>query len=529
MRLLLLLLLWLPFVSALDISEVMYNPVGDDAANEFVEIFGADNLSNYTFGDLAVNQTLTLISFVPGNFSLLVPSGFSVVGLNASVYTTGAKLGNGLGNSGDTLFLYENGSVVTSVSYTSAFGNGDGLSVEFLDGQPHSSTLVGGTPGYFYSSPSLCLSDLSVALSSAVVNLSETLSFTFTATSFETLEYWIRTADQIVKPALNTTSLSAKSFTPDAAGLYFLEARLFSSCNVSSLSVPFFVSGTTALEPSFKLRLRQRTASFGAVLAVPVTVAGENVSVTLRLANDSVLLAESTPLVVSGVMKTTLLLPLPSDCLYAAGTYTLSLGDDVQDITLRSSCAATSLSPITQDVPVADVPFSMTLLSSNLTFLVNTTTPLVVNVSAGSDAVSGTLWGYVYAHSRTLSGNRSGNMVSFSLAPFTSQVFTIPVRVELFKPEASLKLQWQTNLRKTIAEQKFSVALVEPSALATHSTTLIKPLTLPAATGQAVYIAPEVTVQRVGSLLVGVLAFVLLCVGLWSVFRKQWHSLFGPS
>ena len=372
MRLLLLLLLWLPFVGAVEISEVMYDPVGDDISFEFVEIFGTDNLSNYTFGDLAVNQTLTLLSFVPGNFSVLVSSSFSAADINASVYTPGAKLGNGLGNSGDTLFLYENGSLVTSVSYTSTFAHGDGYSLELVNGTVQSSSVLGGTPGYFFIAASLCRSDFSAVLSSSVINVSTTLSFSFTiVNSFTTLEYWIRSAEEMVKPPLNTTTLSSKSFTPSVPGLYFLEARLWSLCNVTSLSVPFFVTG--AVTPTYAIHLRKKIATFGDVLLVPVTVSGDNVSVQLRLANDSSVLVESAPLLVSGTMKTTVALPLPADCVSAPGVYTLFLGDASYDLTLRSSCTAplvtNASSPLLQD----DIPFSVTVHSSNFTFLLNTT------------------------------------------------------------------------------------------------------------------------------------------------------------
>ena len=62
MKYLLAFLLFLPCISALEISEVMYNPVGNDNNKEYVEIYSEEelNLSQYTIEDSSSSDHLSL-------------------------------------------------------------------------------------------------------------------------------------------------------------------------------------------------------------------------------------------------------------------------------------------------------------------------------------------------------------------------------------------------------------------------------------------------------------------------------------
>src|SRR3989304_6203493 len=115
------------------ISEIMYNPAGDDNNLEFVEILGTANLSGHSIGDSGHNDTLELRKFFEGNISLVVEEGFDITAgelLNCSIYSAGAAIGDGLSNSGETIFLYYNGTVIDEVNYTNSIGNGNNRSVE---------------------------------------------------------------------------------------------------------------------------------------------------------------------------------------------------------------------------------------------------------------------------------------------------------------------------------------------------------------------------------------------------------------
>ena len=428
----------LPPVCAVEFTEVMYNPLGADASREFVEVYGVDNLSNYTFGDLQVNASLEQLQYAPGNFSLLVASSFNYTGLNVSVYTPGKKLGNGLGNSGDEIFLYLNDSLVTSVSYDGTVANGDGYSVEFL----YPSFVLGGTPGYFFSAvvssdeeDEQCVADLAVDLSSLVVNASESLGFTFDVfgPSEFVVEYAVRGEGGVVKAHRNTTSLALKSFTPKEPGLYYVDAQLYSACGDAFVSAPFFVAGK-----SEKI--------------VPET---------------------------SVVINTTV---VPSR-------------------------------------------FWVHLLAENFNFTLNTTQHVLVNVSAGSYPVSGSLWGYVYKSSVSLSGDRQKNLARFSLAPGSSTIISLPVTVTRFREDARLKLKWQKDGFSSISDFSVPVSLLHPEIVAPeklNATTLISSSELPAATGHVVYEAAEVRLQRLGYILGGVVGLLLLGLGYLHLLWKLW-------
>lgn len=115
-------------VEARLISEILYNPGGDDNNNEYVEI-KLNNLSNYSISDLVSSDNLTLLYFYGGNFSLIVEEGFNYSGISASIYSAGATIGNGLNNDYDVIFLKDkNGSIVEVAYYSSEMG-GDNKSL----------------------------------------------------------------------------------------------------------------------------------------------------------------------------------------------------------------------------------------------------------------------------------------------------------------------------------------------------------------------------------------------------------------
>ncbi len=133
MKFFLLLLVVMPFVSGLEISEIMYNPAGSDNMQEYVELYSEEevNLSVYTFEDSASSDALTLVQQADSRYYLIVEDGFNATGINASVYSAGASLGNNLNNDGDVVMLRDNqGTVVEVISYTNSIGgNGNGMAL----------------------------------------------------------------------------------------------------------------------------------------------------------------------------------------------------------------------------------------------------------------------------------------------------------------------------------------------------------------------------------------------------------------
>src|SRR4030042_717374 len=140
-------LIILPCVWGIRINEVMYNPLGDDNNQEFVEIIGTPTLLGFSIGDLSSNDSLELVNFISGNFSLIVEEGFNYSGINCSIYSAGATIGNNLNNEADTLFLFYNDELVDFAGYESSLANNNGYSLELVDNAWKESCELGGSPG----------------------------------------------------------------------------------------------------------------------------------------------------------------------------------------------------------------------------------------------------------------------------------------------------------------------------------------------------------------------------------------------
>lgn len=139
---------------ALEITEVFPNPIGDDNNKEFIEIYNPTgvNLSGYVLGDEANNDTLVGLFYGNGTYALVVEEGFAWQSLNnsASIYNAGATIGNNLGNTQDSIFLYTHEKILLdSTQYTAAV---EGYSFEKRDGIWGLSTLQNGTPGFSFFS-----------------------------------------------------------------------------------------------------------------------------------------------------------------------------------------------------------------------------------------------------------------------------------------------------------------------------------------------------------------------------------------
>ncbi|NOZ07497.1 MAG: lamin tail domain-containing protein, partial [FCB group bacterium] len=122
----------------------MFNPTGADSPNEYVEIYNLGiasvNLESWLISDEAYSDGLE------GNEFLLPPNSYAVILENDYVddegslyyellppdvrlfYVDDASIGNGLKNSGDSVFLIDaDGDTVSSVSWQ---GGSDGYSLE---------------------------------------------------------------------------------------------------------------------------------------------------------------------------------------------------------------------------------------------------------------------------------------------------------------------------------------------------------------------------------------------------------------
>jgi hypothetical protein len=165
----LLFLLLMPVsIHALTWSEIMFNPLGNDNNQEFVELIGNEPLENCYIRDSASADKIILHHYgVWSNEFILImenesaylndPRTQSAV-QNATVYVIGSAIGNGLGNTNESLTIYcRNGNDNTTLlSSTYAIGNipgfEEGYSIIYKN---DSWTLgdMGGTPGWRTADP----------------------------------------------------------------------------------------------------------------------------------------------------------------------------------------------------------------------------------------------------------------------------------------------------------------------------------------------------------------------------------------
>ncbi|MBS3155577.1 lamin tail domain-containing protein [Candidatus Woesearchaeota archaeon] len=149
LKYLIILLLICNSVSALNINEIMYNPIGSsDNYKEFVELYSPDliDLTGYIISDGDFNDTLKKINNFSSNYMLIVEDNYMLnVPENISLYSAGASIGNGLSDDDIVLLYDKNNSLVDSAQI---FSIDDGYSLEFYNGNFYQSLSINGTPGY---------------------------------------------------------------------------------------------------------------------------------------------------------------------------------------------------------------------------------------------------------------------------------------------------------------------------------------------------------------------------------------------
>lgn len=109
--------LLLPLSEATMLSEVLYDPSGDERSDEFVEVAGRGNLSGCIIGDSANNDTLTLKRIGSAPIALITSDTYNATIGEAWHYSAGARIGNGLANSGDAVRLYCNATLTDQMRY----------------------------------------------------------------------------------------------------------------------------------------------------------------------------------------------------------------------------------------------------------------------------------------------------------------------------------------------------------------------------------------------------------------------------
>ena len=148
MKHLLMFILLMPIVSAdIFITEIMYDPTGNDNNLEYIELYSNESFSleNFTIEDLSSSDNLKLVHSSNSSYSIIVEEGFNYSNIDASIYSAGATIGNNLNNDRDIVIIKNSSRIFDAVNYDESLGGKDGLSLCRIN-----STLVQcyPTPGY---------------------------------------------------------------------------------------------------------------------------------------------------------------------------------------------------------------------------------------------------------------------------------------------------------------------------------------------------------------------------------------------
>lgn len=273
MRYVILLLLMLPLANAIRITEIMYNPLGSDNF-EYIEIYSEVplNLSGYIMGDLSSNDTLFEKEFLGTNYALIVTDSWNI-SANASTYSAGSKIGNGLNNDGDTIFFYfPNGTMILNISYTNDLANGNNRSIEIVN-ESFFESIEGGTPGFgrveiehlddlsqnqslnqtennTQQNSSELINESSNDCDASIEISTEKIQYNDEAIKFRhiiknasenySITYWVEdSSGNIAKSKITTATLTEKSFTPslkESDRGFYLKAELYAGCNDTNTS-----------------------------------------------------------------------------------------------------------------------------------------------------------------------------------------------------------------------------------------------------------------------------------------------------
>lgn len=151
MRLLpLALLLLIPGASALEWSEILFDPQGTDNGLEFIELSGNGSLEGCTVSDASSSDELTHVHNGTNGFTLIVEEDSALMNMTteAAVYHAGAAIGNALGNTGDSITIACGNETPLTTTYEAAAITGwqAGLSIVLRDGA-WAPSVENGTPG----------------------------------------------------------------------------------------------------------------------------------------------------------------------------------------------------------------------------------------------------------------------------------------------------------------------------------------------------------------------------------------------
>jgi len=142
----LILIFFIGFSEAININEINFNPSNQTYADEYIEVysFKGFNLTNFIICDAIDCDALLLYKFVNSSYALITTNKSNYASINASVYfVDDSRIGNGLNNDGDCVYLYYSNILIDFVCYNESVEKGN--SFQLIEGRWQECSI---TPGY---------------------------------------------------------------------------------------------------------------------------------------------------------------------------------------------------------------------------------------------------------------------------------------------------------------------------------------------------------------------------------------------
>ena len=471
---------------AMQITEIMYNPVGDDNGKEYAELFDENlsDLSGFFIMDSATNDTLTQLRIGNSSYAFLLEEDANLADFNLSpdvaVYTTGPAIGNGLGNSGDSLSLYDpHGNFQVRASYDGSLANGNGRSLVFVDQQWGESAENGGSPGRantLFSNPEIhCIANFSLTTDKDLYNDGEKVLISFVVAEDVpfAMQYWVEDLHgNIMRAKRNTTNANAKTFIAhsDEADQVLLIKAVYSACNNTIIQDRQIVVRGSGIPENSSLKILDapERAIFGSTIPIELEIFRSNTrktAVEISIEHEGIRVGKpvkiSSPTTL-GLVLIPLEFEIYSNCdgKYPEGTYSIvAVGLDTSTsvpIILQTENCEPEVLPVPKQLPLA-----LTLTDCPGSAQAGEAYPCIITLENPNRIESEVeVWSYLYRGSEAIT-EREENRQSVHVPPMASTEISLEhVLDNVREGNATLKVRLLEKGKKTPRDFRQTVSII---------------------------------------------------------------------
>ena len=547
-------------VNAIQITEIMYNPQGNDNNKEFIEIEGTNNLSVYTIGDLEQNDTLNLLYYNENsNYSLIVEEGFNYTGINASIYSAGATIGDNLDNTQDTIFLFKENQTIVEVNYTNEFANDNGYSLEFWNNEWIESNNKGGSPGEKnLPHTEYCNIELNLNTDKEIYLENETVKFQ-NLLSDESHQYIISyyitdLFNNLIKEPKNTSNNNEKSFTPyifETEQVFMIHNELiFIDCNNTNNNTKtnktIIIKGNKIKESKIGISKIDKTLEFGDTLWANLEIYKGNSSngrldIYLQRGEDRITKKSKLDLKTNyQEYKLSIPINIPFDCQnkFENGTYRLIIeGFDLIEETevniagRKEICFnimkekdnnTNKIKESQEEIKEGSIKLELINYPKEIEIDQEFQVELRIdNQKFTKQKIS--IYSYVYSGPISISGEREENKQEFEIDTNSQKEIKLKNKVFKFKNNTKLKIKYTIDGKDNEITESINVLLKEEEAAEQYTETeKYQPSALNSITTNAIYESSGEVSKKYGLyILIGTLILIITLFGIKNEFYNK--------